>query len=71
MPSKEIDEFTRKSLPEIISNLDAKTPEAERFLLEIARLAGLEQAVLFNGAVVNLSQPTPDADAESGSDDNK
>lgn len=49
-----IDEFTQQNLPEIIKSLDAKSPAAERFLLEIARIAGLKQAELFNGHTVML-----------------
>lgn len=52
--NKVIDDFTRQALPDIIKSLEAKTPQAERFLLEIAKLAGLEEAELFDGSVVKL-----------------
>lgn len=56
--NKVIDDFTSKELPEIIKALEAKTPQAERFLLEIAKLAGLEEAELFDGSVINLKERT-------------
>jgi hypothetical protein len=36
------------------SDVKNKTPALEQFLLEIARETGAEEAVLFDGTVINL-----------------
>ncbi len=47
--------FLEQDLDQIIKALDEKSPEAEAFLFDIAKAAGLEEAELFDGSVVKLN----------------